>query len=171
MVDVPSIEQAPSLADNSLPYLAVLGLVALGGVHHWQGWLAGLDVALPLVPLFIMARQSDSQALPFLVLLAGLFKDILSGTPFGFWGLLFCLFYFMIHSARYMLAAQEDREQWLAFAGNVGLVYFVAYIVALIHIDITPAPLLTFLSALITMLAYPLVLVLFDDVHLLNDER
>ncbi|MBE8191174.1 MAG: hypothetical protein HAW65_02690 [Alphaproteobacteria bacterium] len=154
-------EKSSTLIDNGVFYLGMLVLVWVGGIYNWQGWLSGLDIGLPFVPLFILARQSNSKLVPLFVLALGLFKDVLGGTPFGFWGLLFITFYVLIYAMQRLVSVEGYREQWMSFALNIGIIYTIAFAIALGRQDITASPLAMIISALATCLFYPLIALLF----------
>lgn len=155
-------EKSSNIIGNGVFYGGMFFLVWLSGVYNWQGWLAYLDIGLAFVPLFILARQSDSKTAPLFILAAGLFKDILSGTPFGFWGLLFITFYILTHAMQRLFVTQGYGEQWLRFSVNVAIIYSLAFAIAIGRADIIAAPLANILSVVATIMLYPLIALLFS---------
>ena len=79
---------------NVLPLFLIFFLILTGHVPSGFEFTAHFDSALFLVPVFFLALYGQRTITPVIIMVLGLFKDIVDGTPIGFWGLLITFFFF-----------------------------------------------------------------------------
>ena len=69
---------------NVLPLFLIFFLILTGHVSTGYKFTAHLDPALFLVPVFFLALYGQRTMTPVIIMVLGLFKDIVDGTPIGF---------------------------------------------------------------------------------------
>ena len=149
--------------------LLVVMLMLLDCVPGNYVGAAYISPSLFLIPIFYVAVFSEQEMSPVIVLLLGLFKDLLSATPLGFWGLLLCGFYGLaflqrqfVQSASGQGAVQNPLQRdWAVFSILTAGVFFVGYLLGL-FLDVPAAQFTTYLgSFILTALLYPMILFVF----------
>ena len=120
---------------NVLPLFLIFFLILTGHVSTGYKFTAHLDPALFLVPVFFLALYGQRTLTPVVILLLGLFKDVIDGTPIGFWGLLITFFFLIAQAQQQVLACANLRGRWLAYAGICALTFFIGYLIAALRDD------------------------------------
>ncbi len=143
-------------------YLLAVAFVLGGGVYILPGVGLWLDIGLYFVPLFFLASRGTHDFSPLFVLGLGLVKDMIDGTPLGFWAFLFCLFYILIRNMRGFLSASGYMESWLGFAIVSTFIYTLAAIIGGIRGDMVAAFWANIASALVLSALYPLIAICFN---------
>ncbi len=138
------------------PFLIMFLFCLLEQIPHGIRLFNFIDLGMYLAPLYFIALYNESDVAPFGVLGLGILKDLLSETPLGYWGILFCLFFIMIGVQRRGLLHSAFRVQWVGFGIMAFLLYLVAYIISLIHPVMSSAFLSSILSALVSFILFPL---------------
>ena len=69
---------------NVLPLFLIFFLILTGHVSSGFEFTAHFDPALFLVPVFFLALYGQRTMTPVIIMILGLFKDIVDGTPIGF---------------------------------------------------------------------------------------
>ena len=146
---------ARNISTLSICVLAILLLIVFEHAPLGNYWLTVMDIGIFFVPIFFLARVFDAYpALIWLVTL-GLLKDLTSETPIGFWMLLFCVFYMLATSQRQFLFNARFRTVWTTFGLLTFLIYVVYYLVSLLHPALEASLLLTSVSAVATIISFP----------------
>lgn len=137
------------------------------------GWVTSINLSagLFLVPVFYLAVYGDHESAPIGVFLLGLLKDLLSATPIGFWTLLLCAFYGFAYSQRREIRTGGDSREWPIFAVICFGYYLGAWVLARLYGDMPMAVLAHFSSALVTVIAAPLIVYLLKLLFNTGDTR
>lgn len=160
--------------------------VRVVGPLHWIGYPALAVIAASLVfatpvrlfslplpePIFPMVLAfawpliRPSMLAPLVLLLAGLFLDLLWGGPMGLWALCLLSAYGVILFARPLIVGQDVRALFGWYVGVTVLAYALGYV--FVSLDVKAAPSLVggFLQVLVTVLLFPLannLIERFDD--------
>ena len=127
----------------NLPFSLTGGLLpapvlALGAVYFWG----------------LMRRDLMS---PSVVLVLGLFEDLLSGGPPGLWAAGFLAAYTLVDRQRDTLAGLSELGGILGFAGAVLLAAMAVYALATVIYWRLPPPAPLLLESVVTVLFYPLI--------------
>lgn len=109
----------------------------------------------PLAPAFAWAMSRPSVIAPFLVLLMGLFLDLLWGGPSGLWGFCLLLGFGFILLARGMMTGQSFTVLWSWFGLMTIVVFTAAYLLTMLDSGIPPDLLSTGFQLLPTLLLFP----------------
>ena len=149
--------QPQSRRDLLMSYLAIFILILFEHAPLGNYWLTAMDIGIFFVPIFFLARVYDGPWGLFGIMLLGLAKDLTSETPLGFWVLLFCLFFMLSSSQRQFLVNAGFRTVWSTFVFICLLTYSAYYLISLVHNDLPESLLLTVISAVATMISFPLV--------------
>lgn len=117
------------------------------------------QVPLPniaLASLFFWAMNGPSFMPPWAVFLVGLVQDLLSGTPLGFWVVLYLLAHGFTLTQRVFFRGRTGIGAWLGFALVTMLVAIAAWLMGMAIYErwLDPSPLA--LQALVTLVSYPL---------------
>ena len=163
--------QAPGqqLLINIFPLFLVFIFILIGHVSFGLEITTHLDPTLFLVPAFFLAIHSKRNLTPVLIMLLGLFKDIIDGTPFGFWGVLITFFYFAAHGQQQVLLRAEFRGRWLGYAAVSFLTFLIAYLIAAVRDDMLSLFWLSMASAGLSALWFPPISILLG--MLIIDEQ
>jgi len=145
-----------------VPLLAIFVLIVAEHVPLGGDWLTSMDIGFVFVPMFFLARYSEGPVAPIAILLLGVFKDITSETPIGFWSFLFCVFFILALGQRQLLYNAAFNTVWVTFGFLCFLIYAVFYVAAVLSLSVAPSVGATMLGALLTVLAFPLFNVAFD---------
>lgn len=120
--------------------------------------LFGLRLPEPvwaLAPAFAWAVIRPSVIAPFLVLLMGLFLDLLWGAPQGLWGFSLLVGFGLILGARNVMTGQGFVVLWSWFALMTLVVFTAAYLLTMLDSGVSPDLPGTGLQALPSLLLYP----------------
>jgi rod shape-determining protein MreD len=154
---------------NLVPYVVLLAFVLLDGIPALSGFLVQFEFALFLVPVFFIGLHAESDFAILGILATGLLQDVLSGTPLGFWGILFCLLYVVAHAQRQILAHKPLSAHWANFLVFVCLVFALGYVIAALREDMIIAGGGYFLTAMATVLSFPLIY--YPLLHMRSDDQ
>lgn len=149
--------QPQSWRDLLTSYMAIFILILLEHAPVGNYWLTAMDIGIFFVPIFFLARVYDGPWGLFGIMLLGLAKDATSETPLGFWVLLFCLFFMLSSSQRQFLVNARFRTVWSTFIFITLLTYSAYYLISVLHSGLVQSVLLTSISAVVTMIIFPLV--------------
>ncbi len=120
-----------------------------------------ISPALFLIPVFYAAVFAERPMTPVIILFLGLFRDFLAATPIGFWALVLCGFYGVAYIQRQFVLTAGGQSGWLVFATLCLGIFCVSYLMGF-FVDMVSSPALANLgSLLLTVLAYPIVMVFF----------
>ena len=145
-----------------LPYFFTFALILLSHVPVSMPWLSGITAGFFLVPIYFVATRGDDYFAGLVLLLMGIVNDLISETPIGFWGLIFCLYFLLVRSQFWVVARGDFRVRWSVFAGTCLAAYFLAFIMAAWRDDMNVDALASFLSALVTIIGFPVIWLLLD---------
>ncbi|MBP6013136.1 MAG: hypothetical protein KBA31_12990 [Alphaproteobacteria bacterium] len=141
----------------SLPFLmtAAAMVVTLAPMNLLGGKVPAPDIALAAV--FFWAIYGPGFLPPWAVFLLGLGQDFTSGTPIGFWALIYLLAYGFTLSQRVFFIGRTLRGVWLGFAVVAFLTAAVTWFAGSIaYARWLPAGDI-YLQALISVAVFPLV--------------
>ena len=85
--------------------------------------------------MFFLALYGQRTATPVIIMLLGLFKDVVDGTPVGFWGFLITFFFFAAQGQQQVLARAGLRGRWLGYSGICSLTFLLGYLIATVRDD------------------------------------
>ena len=120
---------------NVLPLFLIFFLILTGHVSSGFEFTAHFDQALFLVPVFFLALYGQRTLTPVIIMVLGLFKDIVDGTPIGFWGLLITFFFFAAQGQRQVLVRASFHGRWLGYSGICSLTFLAGYLIAAVRDD------------------------------------
>ena len=120
---------------NVLPLFLIFFLILTGHISSGFEFTAHFDPALFLVPVFFLALYGQRTMTPVIIMVLGLFKDIVDGTPIGFWGLLITFFFFAAQGQRQVLVRASFRGRWLGYFGICSLTFLAGYLIAAVRDD------------------------------------
>ncbi len=140
-----------------IPFAVIVIFILLDGLPAMSGWLMHLELGLFFIPLFYIGLHAERDYTPVGVLALGLFNDVLSDAPIGFWGILFCVLYMLGVSQRAVLQNARWGSYWTSFIVVVSVTYLVGYLIALMRDDMSIGGGVYFLSAMVTALCFPMI--------------
>lgn len=114
------------------------------------------EPVLPLVVVFAWAVIRPSILAPFLVVLLGVFLDLLWGGPTGLWGVSLLASYGLVLAARPMLTGRGPIMLWIWYGAACLLAFGVGVLITFVRTASIPNLLPLGWQALITILLYPL---------------
>ncbi len=123
-------------------------------VHLLQGTVPTPNIALAAV--FFWAMNGPTFMPPWAVFLTGLVQDLLSGTPLGFWVVLYLIAHGFTLTQRVFFRGRTGIGAWLGFALVTALVACTSWLMGMMMLErwLDPMPLL--LEAVVTLGFYPL---------------
>ena len=145
-----------------VPLLAIFLLIIAEHVPLGRDWLTIMDIGFVFLPMFFLARYSEGALAPIAILLLGVLKDVTSETPIGLWSFLFCVFFIMALGQRQLLYNAAYNTVWATFGFLCFLIYTVFYVAAVLSLSVAPSFGATMLSALLTVLVFPLLNLAFS---------
>ncbi len=146
---------------NVLPLFLGFILILIGHVSFGFEITAHVDPALFLVPVFFLALYSKRSLNPVIIMLLGFFKDVIDGTPIGFWAVLVTFFFLAAHGQQRVLVRVSLRGRWLGYTVICTLTFFFGYLIAALREDMLSLFWLTMGSALLSSLwFFPISLIL-----------
>ena len=110
---------------NVLPLFLIFFLILTGHVSSGFEFTAHFDPALFLVPVFFLALYGQRTMTPVIIMVLGLFKDIVDGTPIGF----------AAQGQQQVLARASFRGRWLGYSGICSLTFLAGYLIAAVRDD------------------------------------
>ncbi len=131
--------------------------------------LFGLPLPEPIFPMvlaFAWPLIRPSMLAPFVLLLCGLFMDLLWGGPLGLWPLVMLGVYGVILAARSLIVGQETIFLFGWYAGAVLIGYAMAWLFVTLDAGAAPSILGGLAQAGITVALFPVarhMLERFDD--------
>lgn len=141
---------------RSLPFAITLVFMLVSGVP-----LNLIHDAVPvpnvaLASLFFWAINGPSFLPPWAVFLMGAAQDLLSGTPLGFWVLVYLASYGFTLTQRVFFRGRTGIGAWLGFALVAAFATVFAWLLAMVLFErwLPPGELL--LQGLVTLALYPL---------------
>ncbi len=147
---------------RSLPLLITIGFVLLAAipVHVLHGVVPLPNIAA--VSLYFWAINGPVFMPPWAVFLLGLTHDLLSGTPLGFWVVIYLAAYGFTLTQRVFFRGRTGIGAWLGFALIMALVTASAWLVGMLVLErwLDPAELV--LQAVVTLVLYPFFARLFS---------
>jgi len=146
-----------------LPALAVALLSFLLSVPLT---VAGFGLPEPVLAVglaFAWASIRPSVAAPVVLLLLGLFLDLLWGAPLGLWPLSLLLTYGAVAGARPLMAGQGYVATWAWYLAAVAVALGSAYLFTTMDARVRPHIWAVLSQALVTGLLYPVVARLVDQ--------
>jgi rod shape-determining protein MreD len=119
------------------------------------------NVGLPepvfaLVPAFAWAVIRPSVLAPFMLILLGLFLDLLWGGPTGLWGLALLAAYALTFAVRPTLTGRGVVGLWIWYGVACLLAFGVGVLITLLKTGTIPSPFALAWQIFITVLLYPL---------------
>jgi hypothetical protein len=118
-----------------LPLFLIFFLILMGHMSSGFELTAHFDPALFLVPVFFLALHSRRNFTPVIIMFLGFFKDVVDGTPVGFWGVLVTFFYFAAQGQQQVLVRASLRGRWLGYTGICSLTFLIGYLIAAVRDD------------------------------------
>jgi len=151
----PSVERNNGGADLVLFVVTMLVALVLHALPSRLGGGPDLAPAFPLIALFIWSVRQPWFISPPVLLLVGVFQDLLAGAPMGVWALSF-LVAFSVLRLRETDGAGEVGPLALRFALTAGAAFGVAWGAGSFAIGapVAPGPLIT--EAVLTILLFPI---------------
>lgn len=140
-----------------IPYLVFLALIIFDNVPSNINGIERLEIGLCFASLFFISLTSEGYFTAVWVALFGLFNDLISDTPIGYWAFIFIIFYGLSSTQRPLLQAAAFGSHWVTYAVLISITYFVGFLVAVLRDDMVVGSLTFFLSALAAIAAFPLV--------------
>lgn len=117
--------------------------------------------SLPLAVLFFWTLYRPDLLPPYIVLLAGLFHDFITGGPIGVWGFAFLVLFALTFSQRITLLARSGFEIWIGYVFYVLIGAILVWTVMSLYSAhwLNPSPFL--IDAFVLSLIYPVMRALF----------
>lgn len=139
----------------ALIFTLLLMLAATAPVHLLPGGMPMPDIALS--SLFFWAMNGPAFMPPWAVFLIGIAQDLLTGTPPGFWVVIYLLAHGFTLTQRVFFRGRTGIGAWLGFALVTALATGAAWLMAMLLFErwLDPAALL--LQAAVTLGFYPLL--------------
>lgn len=141
---------------RTLPLLFTifLMLVLCVPVYLLEGRVPLPNIAL--ASLFFWAMNGPSFMPPWAVFITGLVQDLLSGTPLGFWVVIYLLAHGFTLTQRVFFRGRTGIGAWLGFALVTGLVGLVAWLMGMLMFERWLDPTSLAVQALVTLVCYPM---------------
>jgi rod shape-determining protein MreD len=133
-------------------------------IRFWGVGLPEPVFALPLA--FAWAVIRPSMLGPVIVMILGLFLDLLWGTPMGFWAVCLLLPHGVVLGFRAFLAGQSRAMMWIWYGAGTMLSLGAGYLFTLLATRSAPDPVTLTWQFLATVVLYPAADVLiqrFED--------
>ena len=148
--------QLVQLCWRSLPLLVTVGfmLVAAVPVHVLHGAVPLPNIAA--VSLYFWVINGPVFMPPWAVFLLGLTHDLLSGTPLGFWVVIYLAAYGFTLTQRVFFRGRTGIGAWLGFVLVIMLVSSLAWFMGMVLFERWVHPFELALQALVTLVLYPL---------------
>jgi rod shape-determining protein MreD len=128
--------------------------------------VAGLGLPEPVLGLglaFAWALIRPSLFAPIVLLVLGLFLDLLWGAPMGLWPLSLLLAYGAVAGARPLMAGQGYAATWAWYVAIVAIGLGAVYLFTTLDARVRPHLWAVLSQALVTALLYPAVAWLIDQ--------
>ena len=141
----------------SLPFIltAAVMVLSLAPANLLRGAVPAPDVTLAAV--FFWAIYGPAFLPPWAVFLLGLGQDFSSGSPIGFWALIYLLAYGFTLSQRVFFIGRTLRGVWLGFAVVALITAAATWVVgSIVYARWLPAGEI-YLQALVSIAVFPLV--------------
>jgi rod shape-determining protein MreD len=145
------------------PFIAVI-LVTL--VFAVPVRLFGLRLPEPVfafVPAFAWAVIRPSFLGPVLLLVLGLFLDLLWNSSLGLWPISLILAYAFVLPARPLMAGQGRLVMWAWYAAACAIGFGIAYLLTMFDVLSTPNLISALFQYLVTVALYPLAHILIQQ--------
>lgn len=141
---------------RSLPFLITVGFVLAAAVpvHLFPGAVPMPNIAA--VSLYFWAINGPVFMPPWSVFLLGLTHDLLSGTPLGFWVVIYLAAYGFTLTQRVFFRGRTGIGAWLGFAFVMFLVTASAWLMGMVLFERWFDPGEIALQAVVTLVLYPL---------------
>ena len=120
------------------------------------------EPVFPLVPAFAWAMIRPSMLAPAMLLLMGIFLDLLWGGPVGLWPVSILVGYAGVLFCRSMMTGQSRLVLWSWFGVMTLLSMFTGFIVTTLDVGQAPDLMATFWQVLPTALLFPFAHRLID---------
>ena len=121
---------------------------------------------IPMVLAFAWPLIRPSIIAPLVLMLCGLFLDLLWGGPLGLWALMMLGVYGVILSARSLILGQETFVLFLWYAGSTLAAYFTAWLFVTLDVGTAPSLVGGLLQVAVTIALFPVannLIQRFDD--------
>jgi rod shape-determining protein MreD len=120
------------------------------------------EPVFPLVPAFAWAMIRPSVLAPVMLLLMGLFLDLVWGGPIGLWPVSILTGYAGVLFCRSMMTGQSRPVLWSWFAVMTLLSISTGFIITTLDVGSTPSIMATFWQFLPTAMLFPFAYRLID---------
>jgi rod shape-determining protein MreD len=138
-----------------LPLLAVIIPTVLLAAPIRIFGLGLPEPVFALVLAFAWPAIRPSMFAPFLLVLLGLFLDLLWGGPLGLWPLALAVVYGLVLAIRPTLTGRDGVFMWVWYAVACLLAFGVGAVVTLVKDDHAPSLISLFWQYSVTVLLYP----------------
>lgn len=150
-----------------LPWLVYPALVAVAVsvVLATPVKLFGLSLPEPVTPLvlaFAWPLIRPSVIAPVLLLLLGLFLDLLWGAPLGLWPTCLLAVFAVVMGVRSLVAGQDTRVLFASYATVTVMAFVLAYLVMTLNTRHPPSLFGLVLQIVPTILLFPLATFMID---------
>jgi rod shape-determining protein MreD len=141
---------------RSLPFAVTLVLMLVSGIplHLFHDAVPVPSIAL--ASLFFWAINGPGFMPPWAVFLTGVAQDLLSGTPLGFWVVVYLATYGFTLTQRVFFRGRTGIGAWLGFALVAGFATVSAWLLAMVLFERWLAPGELVMQGLVTLALYPL---------------
>jgi rod shape-determining protein MreD len=138
----------------SLPLIVTVAatLVMMAPMNLLQGMAPAPDIAL--VAVFFWAIYGPAFLPPWAVLVLGLTQDFASGTPIGFWAVIYLCAYGFAMSQRVFFIGRTGLGAWVGFAIVAGVSALATWVFGSIVTMRWLPPTQIYLQAIMSVLAY-----------------
>src|SRR5262245_27594049 len=139
---------------QSLPLLTIIAgtLAMMAPMNLMPSWLPTPD--LILIGVFFWAISGPAFLPAWAVLLLGLMQDLLTGTPPGFWALIYLLSYGFTLSQRVFFMGRTGLGAWIGFALVAGLAAVATWILGSIVYTQWLPPSQIWMQAIVSVICY-----------------
>ena len=138
-----------------VPTLLCLGATVLFAIPFRVFGLQLPEPVFPMAPAFAWAVIRPSILAPFMLLLMGLFLDLLWHNSIGFWGVSILIGYAAVLFSRNMMSGQSRLVLWIWFVVMVLMCMTAGYVMTTFDTGSPPSLTATFWQFLPTALLYP----------------
>lgn len=112
------------------------------------------EPVFPMVLAFAWALIRPSMIAPAVLLVLGLFLDLLWITPMGFWALAFLLVYITVLLSRSLIVGQDESVVFFWYAGVTTAAFVLLYVVATLRTGVAPSLIAVGLQWLATVVLF-----------------
>jgi len=138
-----------------LPALACMGATILFTIPIKVFGLQLPEPVFPMVLAFAWAVIRPSVIAPFVLILMGLFLDLVWGGPLGLWGVSLLVSYTVVLASRSIMTGQSRPMRQVWFAGATVLTMLTGFLISSIVSLTVPNLLAVFWQFLATAVLYP----------------